>query len=77
MEERIQYIVENWEVILEAAISLVLYFIVFLFSAKVNGTKVNLTALFKEKVPLAESKFLEAKQKYDDAKPIGHSFDLL
>lgn len=48
MEQFIQYFVENWESILEKALIFVSYFLVFLYRAKVNGTKDNLGTLFKE-----------------------------
>lgn len=49
MEEVKQYITQNWSTIVRSAISLVFYFLVFLYRAKVNGTKRDLSVLFKEK----------------------------
>lgn len=49
MEEFKSYIVQNWPTIIEYAIMVVAYFLFFLYKAKVNGTRRDLTVMFKEK----------------------------
>lgn len=49
MEEFKSYIVQNWPTIVESAIMVVAYFLFFLYKAKVNGTRRDLTVMFKEK----------------------------
>lgn len=49
MEEFKLYIVQNWPTIVEYATMVVAYFLFFLYRAKVNGTRRDLTVMFKEK----------------------------
>jgi hypothetical protein len=49
MEEFKSYIVQNWPTIVEYAIMVVVYFLFFLYKAKVSGTRRDLTVMFKEK----------------------------
>lgn len=49
MEEFKSCIVQNWPTIVEYAIMVVAYFLVFLYKAKVSGTRRDLTVMFKEK----------------------------
>ena len=49
MEEFKSYIVRNWPTIIEYAIMVVAYFLFLLYRAKVNGTRRDLTVMFKEK----------------------------
>lgn len=49
MEEFKSYIVQNWPTIVEYAIIVVVYFLFFLYKAKVSGTKRDMTVMFKEK----------------------------
>ena len=49
MEEFKSYIVQNWPIIVEYATMVVVYFLFFLYKAKVSGTRRDLTVMFKEK----------------------------
>ena len=49
MEEFESYIVQNLPTIVEYAIMVVVYFLFFLYRAKVSGTRRDLTVMFKEK----------------------------
>lgn len=62
MEEIVLYITQNWSYIVETAIWAVAYFLVFLYRAKVNGTKKTLTVLFKEKAAEVTSTDINLRQ---------------
>ena len=49
MEELRQTIVEKWPTILECALMVVSYFLIFLYRSKIKSTKLNITTLFKER----------------------------
>ena len=78
IEQARDYIINNWPIFVEYAILGFAYFLVFLFRAKVKGTKQDLTVMFKEKaneVTLTDKllrkdvndELTDAKKSYQDA----------
>lgn len=49
MEELKEAIILYWPTIVQYALMIFAYFLVFLYRSKVNGTSLNFTTLFKEK----------------------------
>ena len=78
MEAYLMTMMENWPDVLKWTVTLVFYFIVFFYRAKIKDTVQTLSTVFKEKVEemvscdkslrasMAEE-LLEAKSKYNDA----------
>lgn len=68
MEEFLQFkqvVVENWPAIVQYALMFVAYFLVFLFRAKTNGTKRDLTAIFKDTANAMTQSEAQLEQKID------------
>lgn len=62
MEEFKSYIVQNWPIIVEYAIMVVAYFLFFLYKAKVNGARRDLTVMFKEKAQEVKNTDLKLRE---------------
>lgn len=67
MEELKQIIVEHWSTIVEYAMLLVSYFLVFLYKSIVNKTKTTLTLLFKTNTKQMQEELTQSKANYDTA----------
>lgn len=65
MEEFKNYIAENWQTIIATVLTVIEYFLIFLYARKTSTTKTFLSTLFKEKASdvdkLAREKVEEAK----------------
>lgn len=65
MEEFKNYIAENWQTIVGTVLTVIEYFLIFLYAHKTSTTKTFLSTLFKEKASdvdrLAREKVEEAK----------------
>lgn len=65
MEEFKNYIAENWQTIVATVLTVIEYFLIFLYAHKTSTTKTFLSTLFKEKASdvdkLAREKVEEAK----------------